>query len=211
MRLLAATGNPGKLVELRRLLAPAEVLGFQELAAEGNDPATWDPPPWDVEESGDTFLDNAIIKALHASRFTTLPVVADDSGLCVDHLGGKPGVHSARHGGPGLDDRARFLLVLDEMRGVPEFMRGAAYRAVVVLAQAGRVLSVHEGAVSGRLLEEPRGSGGFGYDPIFFIPSLGKTMAEVSADEKDSLSHRARAVAGLAASLAGGILSPPEP
>lgn len=206
LRLLAATSNPGKLVELRRLLAPTLVLGFEELAAEGNDPATWQPPPWEVEESGETFLDNAMIKALHASRFTDLAVVADDSGLCVDHLGGRPGVRSARHGGPGLDDRARFMLILEEMRGVPQFLRGASYRAVIALARAGRVLSLHDGAVAGRILEEPRGSGGFGYDPIFFIDALGKTMAETTAEEKDSLSHRARAVAGLAASLSAGVL-----
>lgn len=207
VRLLAATSNPGKLQELRRLLMPADVIGFAELAAEGNDPARWDPPPWDVDESGDTFLDNAIIKALHASRFTDLPVVADDSGLCVEHLGGRPGVRSARHGGAGLDDRGRYLLVLDELRGVPQFLRRASYQAVIALAHRGRVLSLHEGAVAGRILEEPRGTGGFGYDPIFFIDSLDKTMAEVSAAEKDSLSHRARAVAGLAAALSGGILS----
>ena len=203
-RLLAATGNRGKLVELRRLLAPWDVLGFTELEATGNDPALWTPPPWDVEESGETFLDNAIIKAVHASRFTDLPVVSDDSGLCVDHLGGRPGVRSARHGGDGLDDEQRYRLVLDEMAGVPDLMRGASYRAVVVLAREGRVLSIHEGSVAGRLMQVPRGDGGFGYDPIFLVTELGKTMAELTPEEKDSVSHRARAVAGLAAALDAG-------
>lgn len=204
-RLLAATGNPGKLVELRRLLMPWEVLGFDELAATGNDPALWQPPPWEVEESGESFTDNAIIKAVHASRFTTLPVVSDDSGLCVDRLGGRPGVHSARYGGPDLPDRARYELLLEELAGVPDFLRAASYRAVVVLAQGGRVLSIHEGAVSGRILDSPRGEGGFGYDPIFLIEPLARTMAEVTADEKDAISHRARAVAGLAAALSQGV------
>jgi XTP/dITP diphosphohydrolase len=204
-RLLAATGNAGKLVELKRLLPTWEVLGFRDLAATGNDPTQWQPPPSEVDESGDTFLDNAIIKALHSSRFTDLPVVSDDSGLCVDCLDGRPGVHSARYGGPNLSDRERYELLLKELEGVPDFLRAASYRAVVVLARQGRVISIHEGAVSGRLLSSARGDGGFGYDPIFLIESLGKTMAEVTAEEKDAISHRARAVAGLAAALAQGV------
>lgn len=203
-RLLAATGNPHKLAELRRLLPGLDVIGFREL--EAGSPAPWDVAPWDVEESGATFVENAAIKAVHASRGTDLPVVADDSGLCVDHLGGRPGVHSARHGGAGLSDEERYGLLLRELEGVPDALRTAHYRAVVVLARRGRILSIHEGTVGGRVLGSPRGTGGFGYDPVFWVDVLGKSMAELTPHEKDSVSHRARAMAGLRAALADGIL-----
>lgn len=204
--LLAATSNPHKLRELRRLLPAADVVGFADAQAIGSDPATWDVPPSELEETGETFLDNAVLKAVHASLRCDLPVIADDSGLCIDALGGRPGVRSARHGGPGLDDEQRWRLVLEEMRGVPALRRQAAYRAVVALARRGRVLSLHEGACSGLILDAPRGSGGFGYDPVFLVESLGKTMAELTPDEKDALSHRARAMAGLRQALEDGIL-----
>lgn len=200
--LLAATSNEHKLRELRRLLPGHEIIGFQDHDAIGSDPASWDLPPSRLEETGETFLDNAILKALHASARCPLTVIADDSGLCVDALDGRPGVSSARYGGPGLDDTGRWRLLLQEMRDVPEFRRQASYRAVLALARGGRLLSIHEGACGGLILREPRGKGGFGYDPVFLLESLGKSMAELSPEEKDSLSHRARAAVGLRQALA---------
>lgn len=189
-RLLVATGNRHKLREFARLLGgELEVVGFAELERRPGD-----PDPADVEESGDSFAENAAIKAVHASRCTDLPVLADDSGLCVDALDGAPGVRSARHGGPGLDDRQRYELVLRELEGVPEGRRGARFRAALALARRGELLRVEEGAVEGRILPAPHGDGGFGYDPVFFVTELGKGMAELSPDEKDSVSHRARAL-----------------
>ncbi len=199
--ILAATSNPHKLIELRRLLPGMTVAGFGDAHLIGSDPATWDVPPSGVEETGATFAENAIIKALHASARCDLPVIADDSGLCVEALDGAPGVLSARHGGPGLSDHERTLVLLGQMTRVPAFRRSASYVAVIALARAGRVVSLHEGACSGRILEAPRGTGGFGYDPVFWIEALGKTMAELTPAEKDGMSHRARALAGLRQAL----------
>lgn len=204
--LLAATSNEHKLRELRRLLPRARVVGFRDVEAIGSDPETWDLPPSRLEETGGTFLENAVLKALHASSRCGLPVIADDSGLCVDALGGAPGVRSARYGGEGLDDAGRWKLLLREMEGVPEMSRQASYRAVLVLARAGRIVSIHEGACGGRILREPRGTGGFGYDPVFFMEPLGKTMAELTPEEKDSVSHRARAALGLRQAIEDGAL-----
>lgn len=202
--LVAATGNLHKLEELRRLVGPPfRVVGLHELLPPA---ATWREPPSSVVESGSTFEENAIIKALHASRHQPALVIADDSGLCVDALHGRPGVHSARHGGPGLSDRERYELVLRELRDVPDGRRTARYRAAVVLARAGRILATAEGTCEGVLLRGGRGSGGFGYDPIFLVPSLALTMAELTAEQKDAISHRGaafRALAGELRALAG--------
>ena len=189
-RVLVATGNAHKAREFARLLGgEIEVLGFGDLELPAGS-----PDPGDVEETGETFAENAAIKAVHASRCTELPVLADDSGICIDALDGGPGVRSARHGGPGLDDRQRYELVLREMEAVPDGDRGARFRAAIALARHGELLRVEEGAVEGRILRAPRGDGGFGYDPIFFVEELGKAMAELSPAEKDSVSHRARAL-----------------
>jgi XTP/dITP diphosphohydrolase len=203
---LAATGNAHKLLELRRLLPGVDVVGFGDVAAIGSDPESWDVPPSRLEETGSTFVENAVLKAVHASSRCSLPVLADDSGLCVDALGGRPGVLSARHGGPGLSDADRWRLVLQELRDVPDGRRGASYRAAIALSRGGRLLSLHEGGCAGSILREPRGSGGFGYDPIFLVEALGKSMAELTPEEKDSLSHRARALLGVREALSGGIL-----
>jgi XTP/dITP diphosphohydrolase len=193
-RVVVATGNRHKLVEFARLLGPdLEVLGLDDLA-----PSPGAPDPSDVEETGATFEENAAIKARHASSCTELPVLADDSGLCVDALDGAPGVRSARHGGPGLSDAERYALVLEAMAGVPAERRGARFHAAVALARRGRVLAIETGVVEGRILDAPRGSGGFGYDPIVFVTELGKGMAELGPAEKDSVSHRARALAAIA-------------
>lgn len=211
--LLAATSNAHKLAELRRLLPGWNVVGFRDVEAIGSDPEGWDVPPAVLEETGATFAENAMLKASHAASRCDLPVLADDSGLCIDALGGAPGVLSARHGGPGLDDAQRWRLVLEQMRGVPDLGRGAHFRAAIALARHGRVLSLHEGTCAGSILHAPRGDGGFGYDPIFLVAALGKSMAELSPAEKDAVSHRARALLGARAALDGlpEISSPPRP
>ena len=127
--------------------------------------------------------------------------MADDSGLCVDALDGGPGVLSARHGGPGLNDRGRYELVLQSLKGLPQERRGAYYEAALVLARSGQFVAVESGRCEGRILEAPRGEGGFGYDPIFFIDEFGLSMAELSPEQKDSLSHRARALESLGPAL----------
>ena len=200
MRLLVATGNAHKLAEFGRLLGgDFEVCGFDEagVPGEGREP----------EETGASFAENATIKAVAASRFTELPVIADDSGICIDALDGGPGVYSARHGGPGLDDRQRYELVLEQLREVPDGERGARFRAAIAVARGGERVLLEEGAVEGRILHEPRGDGGFGYDPVFFVEELAKGMAEITPAEKDSVSHRARALRALRErllQLAGG-------
>ncbi len=196
-RLVVATGNPGKLREFAAALSPAgiEVVGLDALS---------DRSP--VEETGATFEQNARTKAEAYSLRTDLPVLADDSGLEVDALGGEPGVQSARYGGeparrrgePGgesvLDDAGRCHLVLDRLRGVSPERRTARFRCVLAVARAGRTLAVFEGTVEGRILDAPRGSNGFGYDPIFFHEKAARTFAELSRAEKESLSHRGQAI-----------------
>jgi XTP/dITP diphosphohydrolase len=186
MRLLVATMNPGKIRELARALDSTgiEVLGLDHL---GNVP--------DVEETGETFEENARLKAEAYSRLTDLPVLADDSGIEVDALGGAPGVHSARWGGPELDDPGRCRLLLKKISGVedPE-RRTARFRCVLALARGGETLATFEGVVEGRILTEPRGENGFGYDPVFFHPPSGCTTAQLSTEEKQRISHRGRAI-----------------
>ncbi|MEM7248712.1 MAG: RdgB/HAM1 family non-canonical purine NTP pyrophosphatase [Acidobacteriota bacterium] len=184
---LIATGNAHKLVEFKRLLPGREVLGQNDVPAVTG---------VDVEETGSTFEANAKLKAVEISRRCELPVLADDSGLCVDALDGQPGHLSARYGGPGLSDVERYQKLLEEMTDVPDERRAAHYAAVVVLALRGEVLRTGVGECHGRLLTAPRGDGGFGYDPIFFVPEHELAMAELTPEQKDSVSHRARALAG---------------
>ncbi len=144
-------------------------------------------------EDGLTFEENARKKAAHFSSYSDGFVFADDSGLCVEALDGAPGVHSARFAGSGADDRANNQKLLGEMHGLSGSSRTAHYVCVIALARAGRVSAVAEGRVDGRILEEPRGARGFGYDPLFFYPSLGKTFAELTAEQKLRVSHRGKA------------------
>jgi XTP/dITP diphosphohydrolase len=197
-RLVVATLNPGKLREFAAALAAAgiEVAGLDALG---------DRAP--VEETGATFEENARIKAEGYSARTALPVVADDSGLEVDALGGEPGVRSARYGGEGLDDAGRCRLVLERLRGVPEVERAARFRCFLAVARAGRTLAVFEGAAEGRILDEPRGVNGFGYDPIFFHRGVGRAFAELTRDEKAALSHRGEAIRKLVAAVRGRTLT----
>ncbi len=183
--LVLATRNPGKVRELAGRLegTPWRVLGPE--AIEGL------PAP---VEDGATFAANARKKAIHYSRLVDHPVLADDSGLEIDALGGWPGVRSARVGGPGATDEDRIRLVLARMEDVPWEERGARFRCVLAVARRGEVLATFEGEVEGRIALEPEGGGGFGYDPVFFYPPMNRTFAEMTAAEKDSVSHRGRAL-----------------
>lgn len=147
------------------------------------------------EETGQTYTDNALVKARTASRLTGSLALGDDSGLEVDALGGAPGLHTARFGGPGLSDRQRWELLLDRLRDVPPAGRTARFRCVIALAGPGRGERVVEGVVEGVIARAPRGSGGFGYDPVFFYPPLGRTFGEISDEEKRRVSHRGKALA----------------
>lgn len=188
-RLVFATRNPGKVAELRQLLADLE--GLEVIAA-----GDLDLP--DVVEDAETFAGNAIKKAREVSRVTGLPALADDSGLEVDALDGAPGVWSARYAGEPSDDRKNNDKLLRELGGVAPERRTARFRSVLALADVrgrlGAEVLTAEGACEGRILEAPRGTGGFGYDPLFFAPELGVTFAEAGVGPKNDLSHRARAM-----------------
>ncbi len=187
--LLFATRNRGKLAELETLLA--DVRGLRVRSLDG-----YDLP--DVIEDRDTFIGNAAKKALEVSQATGLLALADDSGLCVDHLDGAPGVYSARYAGPDASDDDNNRKLLSALTAVPESERGAVFRSALVLADANGPLGEQtieaEGECRGVILGEPRGTGGFGYDPLFLVPSLGQTFAELGVGTKNDLSHRAQAM-----------------
>ncbi len=187
--LLIATTNPGKIREIAGALAGLPGWDFVSLRDL--------PPRPEVPEMGETFLDNAVAKAVGYSWSHGDLTLADDSGLCVDALGGEPGVRSARYGGAKLDDPGRCRYLLEQVRNVREERRAARFECVLALASAGTLIETFEGAVEGRLLFEPRGEGGFGYDPIFYYPSAGRTFAEMTREEKSAVSHRGRALAAL--------------
>jgi XTP/dITP diphosphohydrolase len=185
MRLLIATGNRGKFEEICALLEGLEVL----LVPLDRNLAMSMPP-----ESGDAFQENARIKAEAAARLSRSVALADDSGLEVDALGGQPGVLSARFGGPGNTDADRCRLLLDKLAGIPLDRRAARFRCVVAVAEPSGRVQFAEGVCEGRITEAPRGAQGFGYDPVFEVPTLGRTLAEVGPEIKNRLSHRAQAV-----------------
>ncbi len=145
------------------------------------------------DEAAPTFAENAAGKALHFSRFSGGLIMADDSGLVVDALGGAPGVESARYGGPGASDADRVEKLLQELGTREASDRRARFVCVIAVARQGRALGVVSGSVEGEILEAPRGRGGFGYDPVFYFPALGKTFAELSSEEKNLHSHRSKA------------------
>jgi len=191
-----ATRNAAKLRELTRILG-AEDSGGTQITLAGLDEFPGAP---DVPETGATFEENALLKARAIARYTGLPAVADDSGLCVDALGGMPGVFSARWEGGHGDDRSNLELVLAQVADVPDARLGAQFvcaAALVVPGSASREWVV-TGQVEGRLVRVPRGSGGFGYDPIFLPDGFDQTTAEMTADAKDAISHRGRAFRALA-------------
>jgi XTP/dITP diphosphohydrolase len=199
-RLLLATHNTAKAGELGRILTrllPGAAIEFLS----GADFPVLTPP----EETGATLEENALIKARVYARATGLLTLADDSGLVVEALGGRPGVHSARY---GTSVEARNARVLREMEGIEPADRAARFECVAALADAGGRALVRCGTVRGRIAAAPRGTGGFGYDPIFELaepPHAGRTAAELSPDEKDAISHRGRALAALAADLAAAL------
>jgi len=184
--LLLATYNKGKIREITRLLEgfPVRLKSLDEVGP---------LPP--VNEDGETFEDNAYKKAHETAGAIGIPVLADDSGLEVDALGGRPGVHSSRYAGHGATDEQNMRKLLEEMKGIRE--RKAAFVCILSIAvPAGQALT-YEARVEGEILEEPRGSGGFGYDPLFYYPPLKKTFAELTTEEKNKVSHRGKALAEL--------------
>lgn len=185
---LLASSNPGKLREYRVLASEGSLnagVKFESL------PGFADIPSF--EESAPTFGENAAGKALYYSRFAQLPVMAEDSGLAVTALGGAPGVRSARYAGPDASDSDRMAKLLEALRGVPARDRQARFVCVIALAQRGRPIGIFSDSVDGVILTATRGRGGFGYDPVFFLPALGKTFAEITPEEKNVYSHRGRA------------------
>lgn len=193
MKLVLASGNAGKLGELRELLADRaiELVSQQALGIA------------DVEETASTFVENALIKARHAARASGLPVLADDSGLCVDALGGAPGLHSARYAGAHGDAGANIAKLLDALREVPEEQRSAHFHCTIVLLRSADDPAplIAEGRWRGRILQAPRGANGFGYDPVFFDPARGLGAAELDPVLKNRISHRGQALTQLLAAL----------
>ena len=188
-RIVVASGNAGKLAEFNRLLGDAGI----EFVAQG------ELGVGDVEETGLTFVENALLKARHAARATGLPALADDSGLCVDALGGAPGLYSARYAGVHGDSAANIAKLLQAMDGVADADRGAHFHCTLVLLrhpEDPRPL-IAQGEWHGRVLHAPRGHGGFGYDPVFLDPGFGRTAAELEPAQKNRISHRGRALAVL--------------
>jgi XTP/dITP diphosphohydrolase len=200
-RVVLASANPGKLRELAALLAPLGV----ELVSQGS------LGIGSAEETGSTFHDNALLKARHAARAAGLPALADDSGIEVDALGGRPGVWSARYAGEGASDGENLALLLKELGEVPEERRTARYRCVMAyVAHADDAPLLGEGAWEGRIALTPKGSGGFGYDPAFIPSGDTRTAAQLPAQEKNRISHRGLAVRALIAALeAHGVYSRP--
>lgn len=186
MRVVLATGNPGKLSELRDLLRPLsiEVLPQSEFTRTG------------AEETGLTFIENAILKARHASRASGLPAIADDSGLEVDALHGAPGIYSARYAGPHASDQENLEKLLENLRGVPSSRRRARYQCALAFLRwdADPSPLICQSSWEGVIIEAPRGTGGFGYDPIFQPEGETRTAAELSAEEKNRVSHRGKAL-----------------
>ena len=190
MKFVLATHNPGKLREMGEIL--------RDLGVEVVSPAALGIPV-DVEETGTTFLENALLKAKAICRAANLPAIADDSGLCVDALNGAPGVYSARYGGEGLDDKGRYLLLLSSLRGAPT--RAAHFACAVACAFPNGDTLTAEGRCDGSIAYAPLGEGGFGYDPVFLLPEKGKTFGQLSQEEKSAVSHRGKALKEFAGKL----------
>lgn len=185
-----ATHNPGKLAEMKAILSGlgVEVVSPAEAGVEV-----------DVEETGATFAENAMLKANAVCAAAGLPAIADDSGLCVNALNGGPGVYSARYGGEGLDDRGRCMLLLNSMRG--QTTRAAHFTCAVACAFPNGDTLTAEGRCDGAIAFAPLGDGGFGYDPVFLIPEKGKTFGQIGPEEKSKISHRGKALAAFAEKL----------
>jgi len=199
MKLVLASGNAGKLIEMREILGELdiELIAQAELGVE------------DAEESGATFVENAILKARHASRMTGLPALGDDSGICVDALHGAPGLLSARYAGEHGNATANIARLLGALDGLPEPERHAHFFCVIVVLRHAEDPAplIAEGRWHGRILDAPRGNGGFGYDPVFFDPQRNAGAAELDAGVKNRISHRGQALACLRESLATHVLA----
>ena len=182
-KFVLATHNPGKLKEMGAILAQCgvEVVSPRDLGL-----------TVDVEETGTTFAENAMLKAKAICAAAKLPAIADDSGLCVDALNGGPGVYSARYGGEGLDDKGRYMLLLNSLRG--QSTRTAHFTCAIACAFPNGDTLTAEGRCDGTIAYAPMGEGGFGYDPVFFVPELKKTFGQLTAEEKSAISHRGRAL-----------------
>ena len=182
--LLLATSNLHKLEELRAIFSdlPLRLLSLSDLQL-----------AIDVEETGTTYAENAELKARAFAQVSNILTLADDSGLEIDALGGAPGVHSARYLGRETSYEERFHVILEQLQGLPLNQRGAHFRCVIALAEPSGTIRMVEGVVEGVIADHPRGTHGFGYDPIFFLPELGKTFAELEPGYKNRISHRARA------------------
>ena len=191
-KIIIATGNKGKAKEFESMFAP---LGYQVLTLHDLEGAV------DVEETGSTFEENAILKAESlCEQFQTM-VIADDSGLMIDALDGRPGVYSARYAGEEKSDDANMTKVLEELKDVPKEQRTARFYCALAVARPGEETLTVSGTVEGYIQSERQGEYGFGYDPIFYVPSLKKTMAQLRPEEKNAISHRANALATLKTTL----------
>jgi len=193
MKVVLASGNAGKLREMSALLAP---LGFDLVKQSSLGIHS-------AEETGTTFVENALLKARHAARLASLPAISDDSGIEVDALDGRPGVYSARFAGENASDDDNLHKLLAELHGVPAEFRQARYHCVIVFVRSAqdRAPVVAHGTWEGQVATEPRGSGGFGYDPIFIPAGSHSTAAQLPADEKNKISHRAQALTALVTAL----------
>lgn len=182
MKLVLASKNVKKLVEMQEILSHlgVEVCLQSEVGVDV-----------DVEETGTTFEENSLLKAKAVMEASGMPAIADDSGLCVDALNGAPGVFSARYGGEGLDDVGRYRLLLENMRGMP---RAAKFVSVITCCFPNGDVLTSRGECPGTIAFAPQGEGGFGYDPIFFVPHLKKTFAQLTSEEKNAISHRGKAL-----------------
>ena len=182
MKIIAATKNKNKLREFGEILKGFEIISQEDAGVD-----------IDVEETGTTFEENSMLKAKAIFDATGITAIADDSGLCVDALGGEPGVYSARYGGEGYDDSGRVQLLLKNMQNVPDDKRTARFVCAITLVGGDGVITAR-GECEGKIDYEPKGENGFGYDPVFFLEKYGKTMAEVSPEEKNAISHRGKAL-----------------
>jgi len=196
MRLLIATHNPGKKREYTSLLKglDLELVTLDELGITTA-----------IKEDGASYAENALLKARGYATATGLPTLADDSGLEVDALDGAPGLRAARFAGPGATDEQRYLLLLERLRGLPDQQRTARFRCVIALAWPDGRAETTEGTCEGRIIREPRGKHGFGYDPVFYVPEYGCTMAELPPEIKNRISHRARAAEAAREILRAGL------
>ena len=193
-KILIATHNAGKLREFSSMFArtPYELVSLSDVGIY-----------MDVDETGDTYEENATLKAVAYARLSGLPTLADDSGLEVDGLDGEPGVRSARYAGEDATDDDRIAFLLQKLNNIPKDRWTARFRCVIALTRPDRPVELYEGRCEGVITDRPRGASGFGYDPLFYIPEMNRTMAELSFDEKNRVSHRGRASESVIKALRG--------